>query len=144
MAATYDASLSTNKDWVRFLIGDTVSGNYYVQDETIEAVLTTENNIYMAASRIARAQYMRMTGGGSVEDRKVGETRVRYQAAQRFKQTADELKNRGYTYAYPWAGGIDRSERNAADQDTDKLKIDIAREQSQNPRGPGALTHGTT
>lgn len=144
MAATFDASLSTNKDWVRYLIGDTDTGNAYVQDETIEAVLGEENNKYTAASRVARGIYMRLTGGGTLEDRKVGETRIRYQAAQRFKQTADELKNRGSAYIIPWSGGIYKTDRDARDDNAEKLGVDIARNMTDNPRSPTDLTNTTT
>jgi hypothetical protein len=144
MAATFDASLSTDKDWVRALIGDMDTGNAYLQDETIEAILTEEQNKYVAASRACRIIYMNLTGGGTLEDRKVGETRIRYQAAQRFKQTADELKARGSAYIMPWSGGIYKTDRDARDDDADKLGIDIARNMTDNPRSPTDLTNTTT
>jgi len=41
MAATFDPSLATNRDKVRFLIGDMDVTRAEIQDETIDALLTT-------------------------------------------------------------------------------------------------------
>lgn len=144
MAASFDASLDSDKDFVRFLIGDTNDSNFFVQDETIIAVLGEENNKYVAASRVAKGIYMQLTGGGTLEDRKVGETRIRYQTAQRFKQIADDLKNRGAAYMMPWSGGIYKTDRDAFDNNSEKLGIDIARGMDVNRRGPGELTNTST
>lgn len=147
MSATFDTSLSTDKDWVRALIGDTdvsPATDAFLADETIEAILTKEMNVFMAASRAARMVYMQLTGGGGIEDRKVGETRIRYQAAQRFKQTADELKARGYTYAKPYSGGIYKADRDAFDVDKSKLKTDLRHNLGENPRAPAALDRSST
>lgn len=40
MSATYDEGLATDRDWVRFLIGDTDAANAEVSDEEIDAMLT--------------------------------------------------------------------------------------------------------
>ena len=137
MGWKFDASLSTDKDWVRFLIGDTNTRRQYVQDETIIAVLGTEANIYMAAARIAESLYRQLTAGGALEDRKVGETRIRYQAAHRFLQMSKELKMRGSTYQLPWAGGIYQSDVDAYNASTNKRKLDIAQGMTDNPRAGG-------
>jgi hypothetical protein len=146
MAATYDASCATEKDQVRTLIGDTHSDmtDAYLQDETIEWFLTQEMNVYMAASKCAYAVFMKLSGGGTLEDRKVGETRIKYQAAGRFKTLSDEMKTRGLTYQKPYAGGIYKSDRDAFWADNNKLKGNISHNFSRNPRGPGAATNSTT
>lgn len=61
MSATYNASLPTDRDWVRFSIGDrglTNAGSpgfaitgAKLQDEEINAVLLEEQNKYLAAAR---------------------------------------------------------------------------------------------
>ena len=61
MTATYDDSLATNKDYVRFLagdrgtatgVGDNITGNH-VSDEEIAALLTEElDSKYLAAARV--------------------------------------------------------------------------------------------
>ncbi len=53
MTTSYDPSLPTDKDWVRFFIGDTNLDAEFVdlQDEEILAVLGDERNKYLAAAR---------------------------------------------------------------------------------------------
>jgi len=144
MAATYDASCATEKDQVRTLIGDVDTTNPFLQDETIEWYLTQEMNIYMAAAKCAYSVYMRLSGGGTLEDRKVGETRIKYQAAGRFKELTNEMRARGLNYQRPYAGGIYKSDRDALWANTNKLKGNISHNFSRNPRGPGAATNSTT
>lgn len=56
MAATFDPTLSSKKDEVRDLIGDTDTDNVFLEDERIEAYLTLENdNVLDAAVRACRA-----------------------------------------------------------------------------------------
>lgn len=42
MSWSYDPSLPTDRDWVRFFISDTVSDSQLLQDEEIDAVLSEE------------------------------------------------------------------------------------------------------
>ena len=52
MSFNYSADLSTNRDWVRFLIGDTVESKARLQDAEIDALLVEESeNKYLAAAR---------------------------------------------------------------------------------------------
>lgn len=53
MAFTYDPTLASNRDWVRFLIGDRTQPNV-LDDEEIDAVLVEEANKYLAAARCGR------------------------------------------------------------------------------------------
>jgi len=151
MAAKFDASCTSQKDQVRILIGDAGTGvtttslsDPYLQDETINWFLTQEMNVYMAAAKCAYAVYMKLAGGGTLEDRKVGETRIKYQAAGRFKELATELKTRGLTYQLPYSGGIYKSDRDAFWAATNKLKTNVSHNFSRNPRGPGSVTDSTT
>ena len=66
MSATYNEDLSSDKDWVRFLIGDTVTATAALDDDTILAVLAAEPNKYFAAARCgeaASARWMAAAGG---------------------------------------------------------------------------------
>ena len=51
MGATYDPALSTDKDWVRFLIGDRGPDVFKLDDDEIAALLVEEANKYLAAAR---------------------------------------------------------------------------------------------
>lgn len=52
---TYDESLPTQKDEVRFLVGDTTPSNEALTDNEIGYLLDQEGNVEMAAARAARA-----------------------------------------------------------------------------------------
>lgn len=66
MAATYDPTLATDRDWVRFLIGDRGPTTFRLTDEEIDAVLAEEANKYMAAYRCAVAIYSGASGAGLI------------------------------------------------------------------------------
>lgn len=58
MAKTFDENLGTDRDWVRFLIGDSIVASMNLEDETIDAVLAETivyPNKYFAAAECARS-----------------------------------------------------------------------------------------
>jgi hypothetical protein len=144
MAWHFDTSLSTDKDKVRFLIGDTNTRRQLCQDETIEAILTMEANIYMAAAEIAEYIARGLTAGGVLEDRKVGETRIRYRRAADMLALAGRLRTRGATHMKPSAGGIYISDRDSYDGNTALDKPELATGMTDNPRVSGSLTNKTS
>lgn len=56
MAATYDETLATGKDWVRFLIRDTDTANAQLSDEEITALLGVQTATGEAAYYFAAAE----------------------------------------------------------------------------------------
>lgn len=92
MSATYNSSLSTDLDWVRFLIGDTVvtpSTSAMLQDEEITAVIAAQKSngasggessqVYLAAAECLGILHGRfMTKGKGVASRKVSRLTVVY------------------------------------------------------------------
>jgi hypothetical protein len=79
LTTTYDSSLSTNRDWVRFLIGDTDSSDYQLQDEEIDAILVEQSNKYLAAARALSGLQGRWAGvGRGVAEKQVGRLRKRW------------------------------------------------------------------
>jgi hypothetical protein len=56
VAFTFASNLSTDLAKVRFHIGDTDADGYYLQDETINALLTTEGSV--GAASIACIKYI--------------------------------------------------------------------------------------
>lgn len=83
MSATYDPSLPTDRDHVRFLIGDTNVASPQLEDEEIDAVIDEETATgealkYFAAASALAALHARWTAQGSgVVDRQVGALRIR-------------------------------------------------------------------
>lgn len=74
MAATYDVTLATDRDWVRFLINDRVTAKAVLQDEEIDALLVEEGNKYLAA---ARAGELILLKQGFLEELEGGDGDVR-------------------------------------------------------------------
>jgi hypothetical protein len=84
MGASYDSTLPTNNDWVRFLTGDTdvssneekaTGNNARLQDEEIAALLVEEKNKYLAAARAGELIIARAKG---VVEKEVDELRIKY------------------------------------------------------------------
>lgn len=76
MAATYDASLSENKDWVRLLIGDRDVIRPFLQDEEIEAILLENgDNKYLASAQAAESIVAKSRG---VVEKAVDDLRLRW------------------------------------------------------------------
>lgn len=144
MSASFDPALNTDKDYVRFLIGDTSTSAWLVQDETIEAILDNEANKFMAAVAVIEALYTGETGAGSLEDRKVGETRIRYQRVSDLKLLTAGLRARGSAHMRPSAGGIYESDKDTYNQDTSLDKPGIAKKLMSNPRTFSSLTDSET
>lgn len=94
MAATYDPTLPTDKDWVRFLIGDRDVTTARFADEEYVAVLTEEANKYLAAARMAETLLGR--SGGLVE-KEVDTLRLKWSdtAQNAYREYIDELRKRG-------------------------------------------------
>ena len=93
MATTYDPTLPTDRDWVRFLIGDR-STTFSLQDEEIAAVLVEESNKYYAAARCASV--IQGLGGGAVRKR-VGSLMLEFSdsADNAYQRLIDDLRRKG-------------------------------------------------
>lgn len=122
MTATYDPTLDTNIDRVRFLIRDTVTATALVQDEEIAWVLTENANVYLAAAAIC--DVLGGSGGGarqivrfSVDGESVEFERARY------RDLAAELRRKGRMKGVaPFAGGISVAGKQALEDDADRVR----------------------
>lgn len=73
MSATYDPTLPNDRNFVRFLINDTVTSTAIFQDEEIDAVLTEESARisvaaalkYFAAARLIDRLHLQLAAGGT-------------------------------------------------------------------------------
>jgi len=131
---SYDPSLTTNKDRVRWLIGDTsnVTATELSKDEEIQWAITQEANIYMAAASVAMAIYRNARAGG-VQELKVGETRIRYDRSMEMLSLANDLRTRGSAYKVPTSGGVDKAETEAMDADTSLIQPSFGVGMMDNP-----------
>jgi hypothetical protein len=75
MSASYSVNLTTDKDWVRMLIGDRDVTSPIFQDEEINAVLAEEANKYLAAAAMGG---MILARGRGLVEKAVDDLRLRW------------------------------------------------------------------
>jgi hypothetical protein len=126
MAKTYrPENLSTSeKDAVRFLIGDTTTGSMVLDDDEILYLLSVEANVWMAAASAADAVVGVINGGsttGAVVRKRVGQTDISYangKTAAEYADLAARLRKRS-GHQLPFAGGISASDKLTRSLDSD-------------------------
>lgn len=130
MAWTYDSSLATNKDRVRFLIGDTDTTDQQLQDGEITWVLTRVGCIEKAAAKCCRAlaaKYSRQA------DSTVGDLAVKKsQRAAAYLELAIQLEQDSPDGAV-YVGGVNVSEKQTYEGDTDLLAPKFFRDMQKYP-----------
>lgn len=133
MTWTYSGNpSSTNRDAIRFLIGDTDNTDQLVTDEEIAYALAQEGSAYIAAARICRsvaskfARYM---------DQSVGDLSISYsQRYTQFTALADRLESDGSSrLGVPFAGGISVAAKEAVTDDSDRIQPAIKIGVQDNP-----------
>jgi hypothetical protein len=94
----YNPSLTTDRDKVRFLIGDTDENEPLLQDEEIDFLLSENTDIYLAASSAAEsisAKFARQS------DKSIGDAHTTYsQKAEAYHRLAERLKSHHLTYPF--------------------------------------------
>ncbi len=107
MATTYDASLGTNKDWVRLFIGDN-SAPMVLTDEEIDGIVAEQTSTGKATKYFAAADALTILYGifkadrKGVVDRQMGKLRLRFgediSAENAFNKAAGQLRTKGSFY----------------------------------------------
>lgn len=134
MSWSYDENLTTDRDNVRFLIGDTDCDNPLLSDQEINALVTAAGSVNAAAVAALRhlaAVYRRRP------DRIVGDLRITYgELAQAFTDRADELESDSIN-ASPWTALASKTEHDLAAASTDRIVPDFFTPGlHDNPRAP--------
>jgi hypothetical protein len=116
---------SSSKDMLRFIIGDTVSP-FILGDLEIDALIAA-NSMNLAASIAARtigAYYAR------VADQQVGSVKITYaKTADHFFQLSETLaSDTSQSLPYPYAGGISITDKDSAEEDTDRVEPAFTKE----------------
>ena len=79
MSFSYDNTLASDRDWVRFLLSDTVEADATLTDEEIDAVLLETANKYCAAVLLGGTMVGRWTvAGAGVVEKRVGDLSITY------------------------------------------------------------------
>lgn len=123
MSWSYDATLATEMDRVRFLIRDTDTDRQLFQDEEIDWLLTTEDNIYKAAATLCDQLVASRSG---VSSKKISEFSITYDTKV-YQQLAASLRARGGFNEMPYAGGISIADKAIMQDDSDALQPKIKR-----------------
>jgi len=128
MAATYDSSMTTNKDKVRFLIQDTVVATAMLQDEEINFMLIEYPNYKMAAANCADVLSSKFAS--AAESRTIGNLKLEYSdKAKKYADLASRLRMQASKFILPYAGGISQADKEAINDDTDRIEPSFRRGQ---------------
>ena len=121
MTWTYSGDpASSNKDAVRFLVGDTVETDKLVQDEEIDFALANEGGVTNAAVAICRAVAAKFSRQA---DKTVGKLSISLsQKAAAYHALADKIEQKASRLAIPYAGGLVVSERESLLTDTSAVQ----------------------
>ena len=121
MAFSYSLALTSGKDQVRFLIGDTASDDALLQDEEINYVLTQTPDPYRAAVIACQAIVGSLSKQVSTA---IGQTKLSLeQRAEAYRLRVRELRDQASVLSpgLPYAGGISRADKFAVASDTDRV-----------------------
>ena len=121
MSWTYDSSMPTPKDKVRFLIQDTVTTNQLLQDEEINFMLVDYPNYKMAAANCADVLSSKFSG--MADERKIGNLTLKNSdRSKKYADLANRLRMQASKFILPYAGGISQSDKQTTEDDTDRVK----------------------
>ncbi len=111
----------STRDKVRFLIGDTDTGDQQLQDEEIDAMLTDNaDNAYTAAIACAEVLVARFS---RYVTKSVGDLSISYgERVTNYKSLLGQLRMRSSIQsAAPYCGGISVSDKLTDEADTDRV-----------------------
>lgn len=123
---SYDPSLPTYVDKIRFLIQDTNPENVYLQNEEIEALL----GIYRSYKTVAVAccEILAVRFAADADDKKVGELELQYRLrSQRYMMLAKTLRAQVLKFIIPYAGGVSRADIRVNERDESTSKTAFKR-----------------
>ncbi len=122
MAWTYDTSLSTNKDKVRFFAGDTnPSAAITVTDEEIGGVLSLGGGVRSAAAMVCENLALQYAQRGQRLTDDIGQSVDYGKLAEQFTDRARVLRSQASFGAVPFAGGISVAQKQATSANADRV-----------------------
>ena len=122
---TQDPAL-TDRDKVRFLVGDTDESNRLLTDAEVAWLISEEPNVYLAAASAARSLAAKFA---VLVDKAVGDLRISYSKRNdHYAKLAASLNARGNVRVpVPYAGGTSIDDKRAQVLDTDRAKPAFSR-----------------
>lgn len=130
MSWSYDPTLATDRDKIRRLIGDVITGQQLLSNEEITAALAQESTVTLAAALCCEwlaAQYAREVDVqiGSGSSNAEGLKKLSQRCGQ-YRTMAKSLRQRGASLAVPSAA-ITNSDKEVLTGNTDWIKPDFER-----------------
>lgn len=124
MAWTYDNPAASERDAVRFLIGDTDTDDQLIQDEELDFLLDERQDRYYAAADAAEQIAARFSR--EVNQSADGLSWSGSSLSQQFYELAEKLRKMGKRARRsgfaPYAGGLSKAEREKDNADQDLYK----------------------
>lgn len=112
----------SDKDWIRWRLGDTDENEQLFSDQEIQAALDQEgdrNRALLVSAQALHAQYLRKV------DSRMGELEFDYgQRAREIRRLIDQLEKEMLvaSVAAPWAASISKAEKQAIEDDSDRTE----------------------
>jgi len=117
VAFTYNTSLSTNRDKVRFRIGDTDSNRPLLSDEEIDAVLTSKPAVLPSALECVEAILAKIAR--DVDRNAAGISSSRSQSFNHYMELRKKLSREMVTESEMFVGGLSKSAKLGFESDSD-------------------------
>lgn len=116
----------SDKDKVRFLVGDTDTNDRLVEDEEINWALSEYPSVYVAAAEICEAIAAKFA---RKVDQSVGDLRISFskQSDQYSKKAAQLRRKSSILNVKPYAGGISVSDKETVRENSDRVDPSFTR-----------------
>ena len=135
MAFTYSGDpASSDKDFVRFLTGDTLSRDPLLQDAEINALLAVTPDVRLASADACEA--IAAIFSRQADTSNLGQSRSRSSKSAQYLELAKRLRKRAWTKAELFAGGLSVSGKRALAQDSDAIQPSFKVGQDDNFAAP--------
>lgn len=136
MTFSYSTSLATNKDKVRFRIGDTDSNRELLSDEEIDAVLTAKPSVLPASMECVEAILAKIAR--DIDRNAAGISSSRSQAFTHYKDLLIKLGREMLTESEMFVGGLSKSAKRGFEADSDFVQPSFDIGQFDNPQAGSA------
>lgn len=132
MTWTYNWNFSSQKDRIRREVSDTDSTNQLLADEEIAYAGTIEGSDVAVAARCCEWLFAKFAQKADITEGKL--SLKHSQRAQFFMSKAKQLRALDSVGANPYIGGESISDKEATDEDTDRVPAGVWRYMLDNPQ----------
>ena len=138
MAFTFDPALSTDRDKVRFKIGDVDSGAPLLQDETVDALLVINAGVLETSIAAVKAILAKLSR--DADKTALGITSNLSQKSAQYRAVLRDLEAEAEDCPTIYFGGASRSETLDLESDPDFVRPAFTTDQHDNPQNKSRRT----